>query len=181
MDNELSIESELDYSECLMGFVLIASEFHIESVKDAVSKGLFCMESDDRAYLYAPGDNEVCKRAKAVAKVADFNLLGPRIDLSLAIDQSFEILRAEDFDYAKVLFVIVDQYNVLNNLKIKLLLQKEECDCHVFLCGLGRGYDKAIKELSELENTTFRHFDRADGLTDFIRGVYKEQNRENHG
>lgn len=101
----------IDYNSVVIGVILRVNHTRLQKVKNALVAAAQRFETDDRSYVYVPGEYQVLNRRGAfIGKVSNYLPMPLRLDF--ALKQTVYVLALEEPDTEKHIFVFVDDYKV---------------------------------------------------------------------
>jgi hypothetical protein len=98
---------EREYDPVLLSFVLDIKPMALRKVKEQLVEVVSQMESDEKAYIYHPGNENIPRWiGQAVGCVANYK--SAQINFKTAYKAILGLMAEEDYDARRFLFVVVD-------------------------------------------------------------------------
>lgn len=169
-----------DYQIVIIGFIVHVSSTILERTKIALTKGISCVESDDRSFIYDPSYSSVPRRkGESAGRIGNYRI-PPKWNWQSSIKDTIEMMHLEDQDSHKLVVMITDkiedkdiyQFAMGMNLDVKL-----DAECKFVVCGIGDFYSKeAVDKIREShKNCEYKHHNLPEELENTINCLYTEQ------
>jgi len=98
---------EREYDPVLLAFILDVKPMILPQVKEQLVEAVSQMESDEKAYIYHPGNANIPRWVgQAVGCVANYK--PAKIDFKTAYKTVLGLMAEEDYDARRFLFVVID-------------------------------------------------------------------------
>lgn len=130
----------LDYNTIILSYIInVKNPLLLVNAKKELIKTAVKLETDDRGYVYVPGEYTVLlKKGHVIAKIANF-IHQPIFRLEMAIKQIIHILGHEETNAQKYVLITLDTYdqNYLGTQKGLRADIKFDCNCTFIFCDVG--------------------------------------------
>lgn len=171
----------IDYNPVILSFIIKVSHQNLPMVKKSLVHAAKRLETDDRGYVYVPGNYKVSRRrGKVIGNIANHR---PEryFRLEMALKQTIHVLGMEDVDAKKYIFIIIDDYDKQREYEIGKGLHKnvqEDCNCNFVFCDL-MGFDNLKKLCDDYDNVTYLRINDVSAMgQQMIEVYYPEEERK---
>ena len=166
-----------EYDPSLLTFIIDVHNDKLQKVKDELVEAVRHMESDEKAYLYHPNNNQIPRwPGAAVGMIANF--FPSKIKWRKAFNHCIALSLEEDEDAARFFYIIIDHLDetFYHSFKRALSYSKQ---IDITGCGIFDfyilGLDCDLSEFSILDDKVFVQNLQIENLSEFIINSYKKQ------
>lgn len=137
------------YQIAIIGFIVDVSPAILERTKIALTKGIKCIESDDRCFIYDPNYPSVPKRkGESAGRICNYK--PPRkIEWQDALKSTIELMCMEDYDSHKLIMMVTDRMVDSDFHQISSGFNwdvKHDAECRFVICQLGDNIEDTLIE-----------------------------------
>lgn len=135
------------YQIAIIGFIVDVSPAILERTKIALTKGIRCIESDDRCFMYDPSYPSVPKRkGESAGRICNYRPPA-KWKWQDAMKSTIELMCMEDHDSHKLIIMVTDKIEDTDLHEISMGFNwdiKHDAECHFVICGVGDSYRQVL-------------------------------------